>query len=224
MEKIIAIDGTIGAGKSTLARRLAGELNLAYADTGAMFRALGLAFHRRGIDFVESEKVQKFLSEIKFSYRKGVLEIDGEDLSGAIRDHKVSAWASLVAKLPSVRQYLLQFQRSLPGDDIWVMDGRDIGTVVFPRAFCKFFLTANSEVAAERRYRQLKAKGEINLPDKEQIIKDIEERNLQDQQRQLAPLKPADDAVVIDTSEMEESEVLAKLLSLVRQKIKEIAL
>ncbi len=220
MEKVVAIDGPSGSGKSTLARRLAEVLGLLYVDTGAMFRALGLACHRRRLAFEDNAQMQKFLREVNFCYgpRKGVLvEIDGEDYTTAIRQHDVSQWASFISMIPSVRTYLLEYQRTLPRNFICVMEGRDIGSVIFPGAFCKVFVTASVEVRAKRRYEQLQRQGQENLS-LEKILKDVEERDQRDRNREMAPLIQTEDAVLIDTSRLGAQEALQQIVSLVREK------
>jgi cytidylate kinase len=223
MQKVIAIDGPSGSGKSTMAKRLAERMGLIYIDTGAMFRGLALVLDRHGIPFQEGKALTSALSQIDFQYARvpGVLvEIAGEDLTHKIREHKVSELASRVSQLPSVRQFLLKIQRSLGEKRLCVMEGRDIGTVVFPEAFCKFFVTASIEVRAMRRLMQLEEKGETRL-NLEQVQSDVKLRDKQDAERAQAPLIQAEDAVLVDTSAMDEEGVLAHLEALVRERAQE---
>ncbi len=218
---VVAIDGPSGAGKSTLAHSLAENLSLLYVDTGAMFRAIGLAFQRRGLPFEEGDAAQKLLAEIEFRYapaeREGVLvEVDGEDLTRDIRQNQASQWASQVSTLPCVRHYLLDCQRNLPQNRMCVMEGRDVGSVVFPDAFCKFFVTAKVEVRAQRRWRQLRKQCE-NPPGQKEILQDLEERDRRDRERHHAPLVQVEDAVVLDTSDLTLKEALESMLTTVRQ-------
>ena len=217
---MVAIDGPSGSGKSTLARQLAERLNLLHVDTGAMFRALGLACHRRGLSFRDDKSMRDFLHEVDFRYtpREGILvEVDGEDYSSAIREHQVSKWASTISLIPSVRLYLLEYQRKLPQKFVCVMEGRDIGSVVFPGAFCKLFVTASVEVRAQRRYEQLCQQG-INSFRLESILRDVEERDRQDRDRVMAPLRKSSDAREIDTSHLDLSQALEETLCFVRKK------
>ncbi len=219
---VVAIDGPSGAGKSTLARAIAEELGLLYADTGAMYRALGLAFQRRNIPFEEGPVAHQLLGEIQFRYsppeRPEVLvEIDGEDWTRAIREHPVADWASRASALPCVRHYLLDYQRGLPRNRPCVMEGRDVGSVVFPRAFCKFFVTANARVRAQRRWQQLHQLGQTP-PSVDQILKDLQERDQRDRGRGHAPLVQMPDATVLDTSTLTPSQAQAQMATVVRQR------
>ena len=219
---VVAIDGPSGAGKSTLAHSLAKSLNLLYVDTGAMFRAVALAFQRRGLPFEEGAAAQKLLSEIRFRYappeRERVLvEVDGQDLTRDIRENQASQWASQVSTLPSVRRYLLDCQRNLPQNRTCVMEGRDVGSVAFPDAFCKFFVTANPEVRAQRRWRQLREQGQTH-PALEEVLRDLEERDRRDRERHHAPLVQVEDAVVLDTSDLTLEETLEQMLTTIRHK------
>ena len=155
---VIAIDGPSGSGKSTLAKLLAKNLDVLYIDTGAMYRALGLWAHRAGIAFSDHEKIDRELAKITLSYAPKtdvLIEIDDDDLTNAIREHEVSFFASEISQVPVVREFLLKIQRDLGREKICVMEGRDIGTVVFPDAFCKIFITAEVKVRAQRRLDQL---------------------------------------------------------------------
>ncbi|RLA62724.1 MAG: (d)CMP kinase [Epsilonproteobacteria bacterium] len=219
MEKVIAIDGPSGSGKSTIARSLAKKLNLLYVDTGAMYRALGLVGSKRGLDLQNEEEMEQFISKVELVYEGqtgSLVLIDGENLTHEIRQHHVSELASKISKDPHVRNYLLEIQRKLAQDRIIVMEGRDIGTVVFPKAFCKIFLTAGPEIRAKRRFDELKAKGEKDIS-LQKILQDVIERDHRDQTRALAPLKPAEDAIILDTSEMNLEQVLDDLKDIVEE-------
>lgn len=213
MQRVIAIDGPSGSGKSTVAKELARRLDVLYIDTGAMFRALAFEADRRGIDPEEGPVLSAFLSDFKMEYGKSEQEliiVDGVNLTDKIREHHISTLASVFSQLPSVRSHLLNFQRELAKDRVCVMEGRDIGTVVFPQAFAKYFVTASLEVRAERRLAQLKEKGDTRLT-LEQVIADQKKRDESDTNRAVAPLKQAEDAELIDTSGHTLEEVLNDL-------------
>ncbi|MCY4523791.1 MAG: (d)CMP kinase, partial [Halobacteriovoraceae bacterium] len=196
---------------------LAMELNFLFVDTGALYRAIGLLLHDQKIEFAEGEKLDKALAKIKLRYGVSdscLIKGNGKDLTREIRKHHVSKLASQVAKLPRVRQYLLSTQRQLAKERICVMEGRDIGTVIFPKAFCKIFFTASIDVRTERRLSQLRETGESSL-DFNQIKKDIEERDHADYTRKEAPLKQADDAILLDTSNMAREKVLEEMKKIV---------
>ncbi len=217
-EKVIAIDGPSGSGKSTVAKELAKTLGVLYIDTGAMFRALAYACDKNNIAFVEDLNLKNFLESIKLEYGVSdsiLIRINDEDLSSKIREHHVSKLASIISQLPSVREYLLNFQRELAKNKVCVMEGRDIGTVVFPNAFSKFFITASSKVRATRRLNQLRENGDSSLS-LEQIIIDVEKRDFTDTNRSVAPLKKADDAILLDTSEMTLADIISWLSREVR--------
>lgn len=212
-EKVIAIDGPSGSGKSTVARELAAALNVLYIDTGAMFRALAFECDRRQINFEEGDALHQFLNNIKLDYgvsKEILIQIDNTNLTDKIREHHVSKLASIISQLPSVRSYLLNFQRSLAKDRVCVMEGRDIGTVVFPNAFSKFFITASAEIRAERRLKQLRENGD-QVVTLEQVIEDVKKRDETDTNRKVAPLKKADDALLLDTSNMALSDIISAL-------------
>lgn len=208
--QVIAIDGPSGSGKSTIARDLAAALNVLYIDTGAMFRALGFFADQQKIELVEGEKLTSFLNSVKMDYGVSstcLIRINGVDLTEKIREHNISKLASIISQLPSVRKYLLDFQRALALNKVCVMEGRDIGTVVFPNSFCKFFITASVEIRAERRLKQLKEGGDqvITL---EQIKDDVRKRDETDMNRIVAPLKKAEDAMLLDTTELALKDII----------------
>lgn len=219
---IIAIDGPSGAGKSTLGKMLAKKLNLLYLDTGAMYRAVGLAVLQSGIDFDEKEKIAETArnSEIKLVGEPENLQIflNGKDVSAEIRTNDVGQAASIVSTISEVRKILVEHQRTLGENSKTgaVLDGRDIGTVVFSNADVKFFLTAKPEARARRRFEEDSAKG--RAVSYEQTFKEIKERDERDVSREDSPLSIAEDAVVIDTSEMDLTEVFDQMLKTIEEK------
>lgn len=226
LQKVIAIDGPSGSGKSSVARRLASYFKITYIDTGAMFRAIGLFLDQEGIAFEEGPVLKNALDKLKLEYAvddKKLVVINGHDVSTLIREHRVSGLASVVSQLPSVRTFLLNFQRELGTKIVCVMEGRDIGTVVFPQAFCKFFVTASVEIRARRRYDQLVEMGQSDIA-MEQLIEDVQKRDELDSNRKLAPLKCASDAQMVDSSKMNLEEVVESLALVAREKAKAIGL
>lgn len=214
---VIAIDGPSGAGKSTVARLLALRLGYLYIDTGAMYRAIGWKAKREGIDPADEQRVSDLCRRTEVSIKKDNDDprfyVDGFDVSGEIRTPEMGMMASAVSKSPSVRARLLTLQRELGRNGGVVMDGRDIGTIVFPDADLKFFLDASAEERGKRRYLELKAKG-MNV-DLVRITREIQDRDEQDSGRTLAPLKKADDALLIDSSVMSIEDVLDRMLSVI---------
>ena len=210
----IAIDGPAGAGKSTIARLAAKRLGFVYVDTGAMYRAIALYFLRKGI---RPEDVQTIASlvqgaEITIRYVDGAQQVilNGEDVSGQIRTEEVGNMASATSAIPAVRAHLLELQRNLAASANVIMDGRDIGTCILPDADVKIFLTASTSVRAMRRYRELQEKGMMcNL---EEIEQDIIERDARDMNRETAPLKQAEDAMLLDSSDMTLEQVVQAIL------------
>ena len=198
----VAIDGPAGAGKSTLARRLAADFGYIYVDTGAMFRTIGLYALRAGKDPKDNEAVNALLPKItlEFAFIEGEQHIylNGEDVSTAIRTEEVGMAASAVGANPAVRAFLLEMQRDMARTQNILMDGRDIGTVVLPNATVKIFLTASAEARAQRRAKELAEKGQP--ADFATVLADIRQRDYQDSHRAVAPLKQADDAILVDTS------------------------
>ena len=199
----VAIDGPAGAGKSTLARRLAADFGYIYVDTGAMFRTIGLYALRAGKEPKDNEAVDALLPNItlEFAFIEGEQHIylNGEDVSTAIRTEEVGMAASAVGANPAVRAFLLEMQRDMAKTQNILMDGRDIGTVVLPNATVKIFLTASPEARATRRWKEYQQKG-IDTP-YEDVLADVKQRDYQDTHRAAAPLKQADDAVLLDTSD-----------------------
>ena len=218
----VAIDGPGGAGKSTMAKSLAVSCGLNYVDTGAMYRTVGLAVCRAGIDPSDAEKVVYILPRLRIQlrYEAGVqhMLLCGEDVTGLIRTPEVSAAASAVSAIPEVRAFLLRAQQELAENCSVVMDGRDIGTVVLPRAELKVFLTASPEERARRRFLELEARG--TPQPYEQVLAEMNERDERDTRRAAAPLRPAEDAVILDTTDMTEAQVLERLRQLVKERRK----
>ena len=218
----IAIDGPAGAGKSSLSRLLAGKLEYIYVDTGALSRAVGLKFSRLGFDTNLDGDIDAVLADtvvdIRFINGAQRVFLDGEDVSDDIRTPIASMMASAVSAKPPVRAFLLDMQRKLAENNNVVMDGRDIGTVVLPNAQVKIFLTADVEVRAERRRKELAEKGQ-DVPFAE-VLEDMKTRDYNDSHRPIAPLKQADDAVLADTTTLTFEESLELLLNIVKEGIK----
>lgn len=216
MSKKIAIDGPAGAGKSTIAKIVAKELGFIYVDTGAMYRAMALYMINNNIDASDSEKISATCqsADITIRHEGGVQRVylNGEDVSELVRKEEVGKMASASSVNGDVRKKLVELQQKLAQTTDVVMDGRDIGTVVLPDADLKVFLTASSRVRAERRYKELTEKGEIC--DIDAIEKDIIERDYRDSHREISPLKQAEDAVLVDTSDMTIDEVAGKIIDL----------
>lgn len=217
----VAIDGPSGAGKSTLAKRLAKELGYLYVDTGAMYRSIGLYVLRQGVDPKDEAAVTALLPQIQIELRyvdgaQRVL-LCGEDVSEAIRAENVGMATSAVSAHPPVRAFLLELQRGMARTHDILMDGRDIGTVILPNASVKIFLTASAEARATRRFRELQEKGVDT--DFETVLEDIRRRDYQDSHRATAPLRQAEDAVLVDTSEMDLEESFQALKSLILSRI-----
>ena len=217
----IAIDGPAGAGKSTLAKALAARLGFLYVDTGAIYRTVGLFVARSGGDCGDKAQVLARLPEIHISLTYGEdglqhMLLNGEDVTGAIRENKVSGYASQVSAYPEVRAFLLDMQRALARTHNVIMDGRDIGTVVLPNADVKVFLTASAEERAKRRCRELEQRGQT--VDYRQLLEEITQRDYADSHRAAAPLKQAEDAVRLDTSDLDFDASLEALLAIVKER------
>ena len=218
----IAIDGPAGAGKSTIAKRVAKELSFIYVDTGAMYRAVALYLLKKGIDGNDSRAIADNcqMAEVSIRYENGeqIVILNGENVNPYLRTEEVGNMASKSSANPAVRAHLLNLQRELAARNNVVMDGRDIGTTVLPDAQVKIYLTASVETRAKRRYDEYLAKGE--KADLEEIKKDIEIRDHQDMTREISPLRQADDAVLVDSSLMNIDEVVAAILAIYKEKVK----
>ncbi len=212
---IVTIDGPAGSGKSTAARGLAARLGFDYLDTGAMFRAVGLALLNRNIDPADPAAVEPVLAELLLEMPPGKVMLDGRDVSAAIRSPAVAQAASKVAVVPAVRRFLAAEQRRIAEGRNIVCEGRDQGTAVFPDAACKFFVTADPRARAARRFRELLDKGEaVTL---EEVLAAQVERDTRDAERADAPMRAAADAAVIDTTDQTADDVLARLEEVVRR-------
>ena len=215
----IAIDGPAGAGKSTIAKMAAKKLDFIYVDTGAMYRAMALYFLRREIDAKDEKKIAEACEHINvtIAYQEGEQQVllNGENVNAFIRTEEVSMMTSNTSKFPAVREKLLYLQRELAAANNVIMDGRDIGTCVLPDAELKIYLTASASERAKRRYLEQKERGVES--DLAQIERDIIARDEQDMNREIAPLKQAEDAIYLDTSDMTIEEVVTKIVSLVQK-------
>ena len=214
----VAIDGPAGAGKSTIAKLVAKEKGYIYVDTGAMYRGLAIHFLDKGIQPQETEKVIEACkdAEVTIAYEDAVQHVylNGKDISSRLRNEEVGNMASVTSAIPEVRKKLLELQQNLAKTQNVIMDGRDIGTCVLPHADVKVYLTASVETRAKRRYQEIQKKGEdCNL---EEIAHDIEERDRRDMTREIAPLKQAEDAVLVDSSDMTIAEVVKTIVDLCR--------
>ena len=218
----VAIDGPAGAGKSTIAKAAAKETGFIYVDTGAMYRAIGLYMLSKKIDIQNEEQVSGALSAVSvtIAYEDGVQKVflNGEDVSGKIRTQEVSEAASVVSVYASVRAHLLELQRNLAKTQDVIMDGRDIGTAILPDAPLKIYLTADAEIRGKRRYLELLEKGQdANLS---AVIQEVRERDDRDMHREISPLRKAEDAVLVDTTNLSLSESEAVILTLIRERRK----
>jgi cytidylate kinase len=217
----IAIDGPAGAGKSTIAKRAARELNFVYVDTGAMYRSIALGLLRSGTDVNDEKSLEAALQhiEVTIGYENGeqMVYLNGENVSGLIRTEEVSAMASTSSARPQVRAKLTDLQRNLAAKENVLMDGRDIGTMILPQAQLKVYLTASVHTRAMRRYKEQLERGEqCELSD---IERDIEERDYRDMHRETAPLRQAEDAILVDSSEMTIEEVVARIVTLAQERM-----
>ncbi len=218
----IAIDGPSGAGKSTTARAAAKHFGFIYVDTGAIYRTVGLAAYRGGVDRRDESAVEALLPQLEIAMRytdagEQHMYLNGEDVTALIREPEISICASDVAALPSVRAFLMELQRRMARENSVIMDGRDIGTVVLPDAEVKIFLTASAEARARRRLLELEQKGMKRSFD--EVLRDIKYRDEQDSHRAAAPLKKAEDAIAVDTSELNFDESLELVVKIIRQKL-----
>lgn len=223
MNYAIAIDGPAGAGKSTIAKALAKELGLIYVDTGALYRTVGYYTTGRGIALDDVEGITAALAELKVELRyvDGVQRVfaNGEDVSELIRTPAISMAASAVSAIPAVRAYLLATQRDIAAHNSVIMDGRDIGTVILPDAKVKIFLTASPESRARRRFAELQEKGDPATY--EEVLADMIKRDYDDSHRAAAPLKQAEDAILVDTSDMGLAETITHMKQVVADKLAE---
>ena len=218
----IAIDGPAGAGKSTIARRVAKELGYYYVDTGAIYRTVAYFLDLLGVSPKDVDGVERYIDELTIEIEydeegKQHMLMNGMDVSDDIRTQDISQKASLVSAHKVVRDMLLDMQRQVARENNVIMDGRDIGTVVLPKANVKIFLTASPEIRAKRRYDELIAKGQKTTL--AQVLKDVEQRDYQDTHREIAPLKQAKDAVLLDTSDLDIEGVVAAIKTIVQEKI-----
>lgn len=218
----IAIDGPAGAGKSTVARAAAAKLKYLYVDTGAIYRTVALAVDRLGLDLTDPEQVMPALAKLDIRMEHGTdggqrMFLGEEDVSSAIRENRVSVLASQVSALPQVRTFLLEFQRKMARENNVIMDGRDIGTVVLPQADVKVFLTAGAEARAARRVRELEQMGQ--KAEYDTILQQIVQRDKQDRERAAAPLRQAEDAVLLDTTHMDLEQSIEALLNIVKGRL-----
>ncbi len=217
----VAIDGPSGAGKSSISKAAANQLGFIHVDTGALYRALAFTALKSNINIHDEILLKKLLDstkvEISFIDGEQSVLVNGENVSGKIRSEEVSMGASNISKIPIVREFLLGLQRELAKKNNVIMDGRDIGTVVLPNANVKIFLTASPEKRAERRYKQLLEKDEKK--EYNDILEDIIKRDYQDSHREIAPLKPAEDSVLLDTSDLSFDESVDAIKNLIEEKL-----
>jgi cytidylate kinase len=215
--RVVTIDGPAGAGKSTVSKRLAEQLGWRLLDTGAMYRAVALAAIRAGVDLSSDDDVGAVAERIDVRLPPGRVLLDGEDVSEAVRSLEVTRAVKYVADSPRVRRRMVALQRAFAAENDVVAEGRDQGTVVFPDAFCKFFITASLEERARRRHAEYAAKGDpVSF---ETVLQDMTARDIQDASRAIAPMKPAADAALIDTTGRPLEDVLAEVEQAVRQRL-----
>ncbi|MBP3922144.1 MAG: (d)CMP kinase [Ruminiclostridium sp.] len=220
MNIAVAIDGPVGAGKSSIARQAAKKIDFIYVDTGAMYRGIGLYTVRKGVATRDAEAVIALLPEIKLDIKivEGAQRVflNGEDVSEDIRLPEISMAASDVSAIPEVRAFLLDLQRGFAKTNNVIMDGRDIGTVILPDAQVKIYLTADAEVRAKRRYDELIAKGkDVKYED---VLADLNQRDYNDMNREIAPLRAADDAVIADTTELDFEQSCELIVEIIKEK------
>lgn len=216
----VAIDGPAGAGKSTIAKMAAKRLNFIYVDTGALYRTLGYGANTGGVDIHNEAELESYLEnsrvELKFIDGEQRVFLNGEDVSDKIRTPQMGTAASEISAIPMVRDYLLDMQRDIAKTNNVIMDGRDIGTVVLPNAEVKIFLTASPECRAKRRLEDFRQKGEI--VDFDEVLKLIVERDYQDSHRETAPLKAAEDSIIVDTSDLSLEQSVERIISIIEEK------
>ena len=212
----VAIDGPSGTGKSTIAKATAARFGLEYIDTGAMYRALGLKARRTGVDEFNEDAVREMLDVTSIDFDGGRTMLDGEDVSGLIRTNEISMAASNISKLAIVRAKVDEVSRHLAATKDVVMEGRDIGTTVIPDAEVKIFMTASAEIRAKRRYLQLLEAGKE--ADYDTIYKEVQERDYQDSHREVSPLRQAEDAAYLDTSDLNIDEVVDAVADIIKEK------
>lgn len=223
MSIAVAIDGPAGAGKSTIARAAASSLGFIYVDTGALYRSIGLNALRKGVDLADTKAIENSLEgmkvELSFDEQGAqIVLLNGEDVSSLIRTPEVSMSASKVSAVPAVRAFLLDLQRNMAKTQSVIMDGRDIGTVVLPDAEVKIFLTASPEIRAKRRFDELIQKGQdVKYED---VLADVIERDYNDSHREIAPLKPAEDSVLADTSGLTLEESIELIINIIKENTK----
>lgn len=222
MSIAIAIDGPAGAGKSSLSKEVAKELSFIYVDTGALYRTIGLAASRKGLKKEDKAEIISMLNDIdvKLSFNDEgtqIVLLNGEDVSSFIRTPEASMFASAVSAIPEVRAFLLDLQRNMAKSDNVIMDGRDIGTVVLPDAKIKIFLTASPEKRAMRRHKENIEKGIDSTY--EEVLKDVNQRDYQDSHREIAPLKPAENSVLVDTSDYDFEGSKELLLKVIKERM-----
>ena len=217
----IALDGPSGSGKSVMAKAVAKKLGIVYVDTGALYRAIGLYMHRQGVDKNDSESIKKKLKEIDLKLALGEegqqVVLNGENVNPYIRQPEISMYASKVSAIPEVRAFLLNLQRDTARENNVIMDGRDIGTVIFPDAEVKIFLFARYEIRAERRYKELVEKGVSTTY--EEVLADMQKRDSDDRNREIAPAIAAEDAVKLDSSELDIDQTIAAILGIIEEKL-----
>ena len=220
MSIAIALDGPAGAGKSSIARRAAKALGYIYVDTGALYRTVGLAAMRNNVEPKPSAELEQLLASIRVELTfnetgEQIVLLDGEDVSGEIRTSEASKMASNISAVPAVRAYLLDLQRDMAKTNNVIMDGRDIGTVVLPDAKVKIFLTASPEARAQRRYKEMVEKGmDVQY---ESVLKDVMERDYNDMHREIAPLKPAEGSITVDTTELDFEQSIDAVINVIKE-------
>ena len=211
---VIAIDGPSGSGKGTVSLTVAQKLQFNYLDSGALYRILGHLADQKNIEFSDHQGLTNLAANMDISFANGQVLLDGQAVGDVIRTEDAGKRASLVSPIPEVRETLLLWQRNQARAPGLVADGRDMGTVVFPSACCKIFLTASAQARAERRFKQLRDKGfDVNI---RQLFQEITDRDERDSTRKASPLKPADDAIVLDTTDLDIQDVVSKVMDHVR--------